>query len=185
MVRYKLLDKQREFIEIPHSNSLDVAIRYAADNGADVINMSLGAYAENFTDGFGDAQEGDSSVATALTTAINYAHSKDCVVVAAAGNELTYRKSYPACNSGVIGVGALAEKSGTKAADFSNYNSSSDTSTGNNNVDVMAPGVVYTAQVPQKAALEGEPRHLPPRQRQFARGDQERRHLYGDETTQN
>lgn len=133
-------------------NSLDVAIRYAADNGADVINMSLGAYAENFTDGFGDAQEGESSTATALTSAINYAHSKDCVVVAAAGNELTYKKSYPACNSGVIGVGALAEKSGTKAADFSNYNSSSDTSTGNNNVDVMAPGVVYTAQVPQQAA---------------------------------
>ena len=26
MVKYKLLDKQREFIEIPHSNSLDVAI---------------------------------------------------------------------------------------------------------------------------------------------------------------
>ena len=26
MVTYKLLDKQREFIEIPHSNSLDVAI---------------------------------------------------------------------------------------------------------------------------------------------------------------
>ena len=26
MVKYKLLDKQREFIEIPHSNSLDIAI---------------------------------------------------------------------------------------------------------------------------------------------------------------
>ena len=26
MVKYQLLDKQREFIEIPHSNSLDVAI---------------------------------------------------------------------------------------------------------------------------------------------------------------
>lgn len=26
MVKYKLLDKQREFIEIPHSNSLDVEI---------------------------------------------------------------------------------------------------------------------------------------------------------------
>ena len=26
MVKYKLLDKQKEFIEIPHSESLDVAI---------------------------------------------------------------------------------------------------------------------------------------------------------------
>ena len=26
MVKYKLLNKQKEFIEIPHSNSLDVAI---------------------------------------------------------------------------------------------------------------------------------------------------------------
>ena len=26
MVKYKLLDKQKEFIEIPHSNQLDVAI---------------------------------------------------------------------------------------------------------------------------------------------------------------
>ena len=26
MVKYKLLDKQREFLEIPHSNSLDVAM---------------------------------------------------------------------------------------------------------------------------------------------------------------
>ena len=132
--------------------SLDKAIRYAADNGADVINMSLGAYAETFTDGYGDKQVGDSSVATMLSDAISYAHNKDCVVVAAAGNEKTNKKSYPACNSGVVGVGALKEKSGTAAATFSNFNKSSDTSTGNNNVDVMAPGVVYTAQVPQEDA---------------------------------
>ena len=112
--------------------SLDKAIRYAADNGADVINMSLGAYAETFTDGYGDQQKGSSSTATELTSAINYALGKDCVVVAAAGNEKTNHKSYPACNDGVIGVGALDSKSKTKAAGFSNYNLDSDTSSTNN-----------------------------------------------------
>ena len=135
-------------------NSLDVAIKYAADNGADVINMSLGAYTETFTDSFGYTNTGSASVATALTSAIKYAHDRDVVVVAAAGNEDTYRKSYPACNDGVIGVGALEEKKSSEPAYYTNYNSDSDTSSGNNNVDVVAPGSVYTAQYPQKAARE-------------------------------
>lgn len=128
--------------------SLDVAIRYAADNGASVINMSLGAYATNFTDGFGDKQEGDASVATSLVSALNYAYSKDVVVVAAAGNEKTSVSSYPASNSGVIGVGALEEKSGTSLSYYSNFNKTGSTSKGNNNVDVVASGTVYTANVP-------------------------------------
>lgn len=132
--------------------SLDKAIRYAADNGAKVINMSLGAYAENFTDGYGDKQEGDASTATALSSAISYANNKDVVVVAAAGNEKTSHYSYPACNDGVVGVGALERASGTSSSDFSNFNKTSDKENGNNNVDVMAPGYVYTANVPQKAA---------------------------------
>lgn len=127
--------------------SLDKAIRYAADNGADVINMSLGAYAESFEDGYKVQQSGSASTATALTSAINYALGKDCVVVAAAGNEKTNHKSYPACNAGVIGVGALASKSTSSAADFSNFNLDTDTSSTNNNVDVMAPGYVYTANM--------------------------------------
>lgn len=128
--------------------SLDVAIRYAADNGASVINMSLGAYATSFTDGFGDKQEGDSSVATSLVSALNYAYSKDVVVVAAAGNEKTSVSSYPASNSGVIGVGALEEKSGTSLSYYSNFNKTGSTSKGDNNVDVVASGTVYTANVP-------------------------------------
>lgn len=128
--------------------SLDVAIRYAADNGASVINMSLGAYATNFTDGFGDKQEGDSLTATSLVSALNYAYSKDVVVVAAAGNEKTSVSSYPASNNGVIGVGALEEKSGTSLSYYSNFNKTGSTSKGNNNVDVVASGTVYTANVP-------------------------------------
>ena len=127
--------------------SLDVAIRYAANNGADVINMSLGAYAETFTDGYGDEQSGSSEVASELENAISYAHSKDVVVVAAAGNEKTDHKSYPACNTGVVGVGALGRQSLNSAAGFSNFNLTSDTQYTENNVDVMAPGYVHTANV--------------------------------------
>lgn len=132
--------------------SLDVAIRYAVNNGAKVINMSLGAYSESFTDGNGEQQTGSAGVATALTSAITYANNKDAIVVAAAGNEKTDHKSYPACNTGVVGVGALKEKSGTTAASFSNFNKSSDTAGGDNNVDVFAPGYVYTANVGKSQA---------------------------------
>ena len=41
MVKYKLLDKQKEFIEIPHSESLDVAI-YILFSG---LTASIGNYA--------------------------------------------------------------------------------------------------------------------------------------------
>lgn len=136
-------------------NSLDVAIRYAADNGADVISLSLGSYSESFKDGFGDDQKGEAEVATYLQSACDYAESLNCNIVAAAGNELTDHKSYPACNKNVIGVGALEEKSGTEQAFFSNYNKSSDTKYSNNNVDVMAPGVVYSANVPQIPPRKG------------------------------
>ncbi len=126
-------------------SSISYAIQDAANQGADVINMSLGAYAEDFLDGYGEQQEGDSSTATYLQNIIDYAHNKGVIVVAAAGNEKTNHHSYPACNTHVIGVGALNNNSSTTAADFSNFNYQSETDpSGNHNVDVMAPGYVYT-----------------------------------------
>ncbi|NOX63264.1 MAG: S8 family serine peptidase [Chloroflexi bacterium] len=89
------------------------AIRWAADNGADVINLSLTGSVDSIT----------------LSDAVNYAISKGVVVVAAAGNEDTDAPRYPAAYSNVIGVGAT-----TYAGDrwtLSNYGP---------NVDVMAPG---------------------------------------------
>ena len=123
-----------------YMSSIDSAIRYAVDNGADVINMSLGAYDSN------DPHTSDDSyddVADELESAISYAIDNGVIVVAAAGNESTNAKSYPACNTGVIGVGALAKNSNTTAASFSNYNKSSDTVNSDHNVDVMAPGYVW------------------------------------------
>lgn len=127
--------------------AIEGAIEYAISQKVDVINMSLGAYAENFTDGWGDAQEGDSSVATYLEEVCKKAYNAGIIVVAAAGNESTYHKSYPACNSNVIGVGAIGDYdnkgNASKLAEFTNYVDPSQT--GEVNVDILAPGYVYTA----------------------------------------
>ncbi|MDP8966386.1 MAG: S8 family peptidase [Cyanobacteriota bacterium] len=89
------------------------AIRYAVDNGADVINMSLG--------GAGESQ--------LMEDAINYAHEKGVVVIAAAGNSNQNSASYPARYPHVIGVAAL-DSVGVKAP-YSNFGAG---------VDLSAPG---------------------------------------------
>ena len=74
-------------------------IRYAADNGADVINMSLGALPGvqvlEITGLIRDAKE-----------AIAYANSKGVVVVAAAGNEAAPLCASPSFNNGALCVTA-------------------------------------------------------------------------------
>ncbi|CCQ62183.1 Peptidase S8 and S53, subtilisin, kexin,sedolisin [Crocosphaera watsonii WH 0401] len=62
------------------------AIRFAADNKADIINMSLG--------GGGASQM--------MEDAINYAHEKGVVIVAAAGNSGLSSASYPSRYAKVI-----------------------------------------------------------------------------------
>lgn len=87
-------------------------IRYAADHGADVINLSLGG----------------SDPATAESDAIRYAIAKGSVVVVAAGNdgiELTSSKNeYPAGYApdlpGLITAGSVDSSSGGRSS-FSNY----------------------------------------------------------------
>jgi serine protease len=65
-------------------------IRWAADHGAQVINMSLGARFPAGT--IGDA--------------VKYAHAKGVTIVAAAGNDGNGKVSYPARYPGVIAVAA-------------------------------------------------------------------------------
>lgn len=96
-------------------------IIWAADNGADVINLSLGGATP-------DDVESD---------AIDYAVSKGVVVVAAAGNDGTTAKSYPAAYPGVIAVGAT-DGAGNRAS-FSQYGSW---------VTLAAPGVGITSTAP-------------------------------------
>jgi len=89
------------------------AIRYAADNGADVINMSLGG-------------SGESKL---MEEAIDYAYQKGVFLVAAAGNSSQNSASYPARYPHVIGVAAL-DSVGVKAP-YSNFGAG---------VDISAPG---------------------------------------------
>jgi thermitase len=102
----------------------DVAegIRWAADNGAKVINLSLG---------------GGSSSTTA-ETAVNYAWNKGAVLACAAGNSGTSTQFYPAGYTNCIAVAATDEND--QKASFSNY--------GNTWVDVAAPGVKTLSTMP-------------------------------------
>jgi subtilisin family serine protease len=88
-------------------------IRWAVDNGADIVTMSLGV-------------EGMSTV---LSNAVNYASSHGIVMVAATGNSGSSIVSYPAAYAKVIGVGAVDNSD--RPAPFSNYGTG---------LDVMAPG---------------------------------------------
>ena len=134
--------------------SISYAIQYAVNQGVDVINMSLGAYADSFTDVYGTAHTGTAALETYLNDLCTWAYNQGIIVVAAAGNHATYHKSYPACNSYVIGVGALGKNAPTTFATFTNYNGSNQT--GEVNVDILAPGYVYTAGL---SGDQGSPSH--------------------------
>ena len=89
-------------------------IRWAADNGAKVINLSLGGSASSET----------------LRSAVEYAYNKGVTVIAAAGNDGSSTPNYPAAyDDYVISVGATQYDE--TLAPYSNYGSS---------VDVVAPG---------------------------------------------
>ncbi|MCL6296932.1 S8 family serine peptidase [Streptomyces kronopolitis] len=90
------------------------AIRYAAEHGASVINLSLAS----------------PSSARVLEESVRYARQKGAVVVAGAGNDGTDTPNYPASLPGVVSVGAV-DVSG-KIWAKSNYGS---------NTLVAAPGV--------------------------------------------
>ncbi|GAA4134000.1 type VII secretion-associated serine protease mycosin [Actinomadura keratinilytica] len=110
-------------------------IRYAADHGADVINLSLGKDDEN----------------PAEREAIAYAIDKGVVVVAAVGNDGEAKKlldrdgfapySYPAAYPGVIAVAATDPDHGHAA--YSNRNYSVLLSAPGSGIPVAAPGGDY------------------------------------------
>ncbi|WP_071190005.1 S8 family peptidase [Trichormus sp. NMC-1] len=103
------------------------AIKFAADKGADVINMSLG--------GGGESQ--------LMKEAIEYAHRKGVVIIAAAGNESTNGASYPARYPHVIGVSAFGPDG--EKAEYSNYGAG---------VDISAPGGSETGGILQETIDE-------------------------------
>lgn len=130
---------------VPNGDEYDkdiaLAIRYAVDNGAKVINGSFG--------------KSYSPHAAWVYDALKYAAKKDVLIVHAAGNDghnidLPEYKNYPNDSddnttefvNNLLTVGALNDKYNSElVANFSNY--------GNFNVDVYAPGTEIYATVPE------------------------------------
>ena len=90
-------DPKRGAARKKHPNALAEGIRWAADHGADVINLSLG---DDSRSAHPDAHE---------DAAVRYALRKGAVVVASAGNGGTKgdHVSYPAAYPGVIAAAAV------------------------------------------------------------------------------
>ena len=103
------------------SIGVDNGIRWAADNGAKVINMSLGGASRQ-----------------ARNDVITYAKNKGVITVVAAGNDAADAKDYsPANCPDAITVSAI--DSASKPASFTNFG---------NCVDVAAPGVGIISTIP-------------------------------------
>jgi type VII secretion-associated serine protease mycosin len=98
-------DPARSRARNTRGNALAEGIRWAADHGADVINLSLG---DDSASAHPEAGEDD---------AVQYALKKGAVVVASAGNggEKGDHISYPAAYPGVIAATAV-DKFGTRAS---------------------------------------------------------------------
>ncbi|NTS41264.1 S8 family serine peptidase [Flavisolibacter sp. BT320] len=120
-----------------HDKDIALAIRYAVDNGAKVVNMSFG--------------KGVSPEKAWVDEAVKYAESKGVLLVHAAGNDgsnidTAWNFPTPVFTDGQtratnwITVGASGESKNSLVANFSNV--------GKGEVDVFAPGVGIYAPVP-------------------------------------
>jgi CSLREA domain-containing protein len=89
------------------------AIIYAVDNGAHIINLSLGG----------------ASPSSLLQEAVTYAQTHNVTIVAAAGNQGANTVMYPAAYDSVIAVGSVDQN--LQRSSFSNYGAT---------IDVYAPG---------------------------------------------
>lgn len=92
---------------------LAAGIVWAADHGAQIINLSLGGLTPDST----------------LLSAVNYAINRGCLLVAASGNDASGFLRYPAAFPVVVSVGST--NSINQRSGFSNYGSG---------LDLMAPG---------------------------------------------
>lgn len=115
------------------NNYITSAIKYAADNGADIISMSIQSYATNVSYN-GSTMTGAAQQATYFNSTTEYAYNKGSILLAAAGNYNIDKPSYPANSTDVISVGSVSKDDKTAKAHFSNY--------GSGNVDIVAPGYV-------------------------------------------
>lgn len=110
-------------------DNINTGIKWAVDNGADIINMSLGIK----NDGGGVPHQ----------EVINYAIKKGVTIIAASGNDGTDDKYYPGALPDVIAVGAIDENGNT--APFSTYGW---------HITIVAPGTnIMSSYVENKYAI--------------------------------
>ncbi len=121
------------------SGDIAAAIRWAADHGAHVINMSLGG----------------GRPTRATQAAIRYAHARGVVVVAAAGNTGRGRVEYPAAHEHVIAVGAV-RADGTRAY-YSSYGEGLDIAAPGGDLRVDQNGDGMPDGVVQNTMVRGDP----------------------------
>ncbi len=94
------------------NDDVAAAIVYAADNGAHVINLSLG----------------DTVNAFIIQDAVEYAYNKECILIAAAGNSAEPGAYYPAALNNVVSVASLDNNLHLGSSNFGS------------SVDIAAPG---------------------------------------------
>lgn len=124
-----------------HDKDIALAIRYAVDNGARVVNMSFG--------------KGYSPEKKWIDDAVKYAQSKGVLLVHAAGNDAANNdtidnfpnpnfalEKFTAPNWITVGASSDPQIGGSLTASFSNY--------GKKEVDVFAPGTKIYSTVPAK-----------------------------------
>jgi subtilisin family serine protease len=102
------------------TSDLVFGLYYAVERDVQIVNMSFGVYGA--MNPFEDATQ--------------LAVDSDIICVAAAGNDSTTMRSWPAADENVIGIGALRD--GWELAGYSNYGE---------NTDLVAPGTTYTTQM--------------------------------------
>ncbi|MBC7541472.1 MAG: peptidase S8 [Candidatus Sericytochromatia bacterium] len=111
---------------------VDIAdgIRWAADHGAHILNLSLGGYANDPT----------------IKKAVEYAIGKGSLVIAAMGNDASPDPAYPAAIPGVMAVGATTKDD--QVASFSNTGNWMSVSAPGQNIFSTMP--TYDTQIPHK-----------------------------------
>lgn len=111
-------DKNGEFAYI---SDIIKGIQYAINHGAKIINMSLGDY----------------EYSQALNDAIQEAYKKGLIIVAAAGNDDTSNRTYPAAYDHVISVASTNIKD--QISSYSNFG---------DRIDISAPGENILSTLP-------------------------------------
>jgi hypothetical protein len=104
------------------ATAISRGIRYAADQGVRLINLSLGA----------------TTFSQALADSVTYAQQRGVLIIAAADNQSTSTMTYPGALPGVVAVGASTPSD--TLASFSNYGSW---------VDLLAPGTGIVSTWPR------------------------------------